>query len=79
MFGCESCGTEKLVAAACGRLEEPQRCDQCNKSWTMKLLHNRCWFQNKQLIKMQVRSEGDLEHLQLMCPALVFGPFWGEL
>jgi DNA replicative helicase MCM subunit Mcm2 (Cdc46/Mcm family) len=55
MFGCESCGTEKLVAAACGRLEEPQRCDQCNKSWTMKLLHNRCWFQNKQLIKMQVQ------------------------
>ena len=54
MFGCESCGTEKLVAAACGRLEEPQRCDQCSKSWTMKLLHNRCWFQNKQLIKMQV-------------------------
>ena len=54
MFGCESCGTEKLVPAACGRLEEPQRCDQCNKSWTMKLLHNRCWFQNKQLIKMQV-------------------------
>lgn len=55
-FGCEACGFEKLVPAACGRLEEPQRCDACNATWTMKLLHNRCWFQNKQLIKMQVRA-----------------------
>lgn len=65
-FGCEACGFEKLVPAACGRLEEPQRCDACNATWTMKLLHNRCWFQNKQLIKMQENPnaipEGETPH-----------------
>ena len=53
-FGCESCGAEEMVPAACGRLQEPQKCGGCGASWTMKLLHNRCCFQNKQLIKMQV-------------------------
>lgn len=54
-FACEACGAEVMVPTSCGRLEEPTSCTGCGKNWTMKLLHNRCLFLNRQLIKMQVR------------------------
>ena len=53
-FACESCSAEVMVPTSCGRLEEPTNCAGCGKNWTMKLLHNRCLFLNRQLIKMQV-------------------------
>lgn len=65
-FGCEVCGAEEMVPAACGRLAEPVECTSCAKKWTMKLLHNRCFFLNRQLIKMQENPnaipEGETPH-----------------
>ena len=55
MFQCETCGNETMVACDRGRIEEPSVCNSCAGKFTMKLLHNRCGFMNKQLIKMQVR------------------------
>ncbi len=55
-----------MVPTSCGRLEEPTNCSGCGKSWTMKLLHNRCLFLNRQLIKMQVLPAATLRCRRLI-------------
>lgn len=37
-----------------GLVEEPNRCGQCSKKYTQRLLHNRSSFYDKQILKMQV-------------------------
>ena len=56
VFQCETCSNETIVACDRGRIDEPAVCSGCAGKFTMKLLHNRCGFMNKQLIKMQVGS-----------------------
>ena len=56
MFQCETCSNETMVQCDRGRIDEPTVCTGCAGKFTMKLLHNRCGFMNKQLIKMQVQS-----------------------
>lgn len=55
---CESCGHEEMVASQLGHLEEPLICgnQMCRNKWTMKMVHNRSTFHNKQIVKMQVRD-----------------------
>ena len=55
MFQCESCSHETHVGCDRGRIDEPSACTNCGAKWAMKLLHNRCGFMNKQIIKMQAR------------------------
>ncbi|KAK9816651.1 hypothetical protein WJX72_003304 [[Myrmecia] bisecta] len=68
VFKCDSCGHVEAVVNDMGRIEEPSRCGngQCNSQWTMKLMHNRSYFNNKQLIKMQENPnaipEGETPH-----------------
>ena len=36
-----------------GKVEEPTVCNHCQNKFTMRLLHNRSEFSNKQMIKLQ--------------------------
>lgn len=49
-----------------GRVEEPLRCTNCGAQRTMQIVHNRCLFTNKQLIKLQETPEnipeGEMPH-----------------
>ena len=53
---CEKCGHEEMVPSQLGHLEEPLLCgnQMCREKWTMKMVHNRSTFHNKQIVKMQV-------------------------
>lgn len=55
-FVCEKCGHEEMVPSQLGHLEEPLVCGNpmCREKWTMKMVHNRSTFHNKQIVKMQV-------------------------
>ena len=55
-FVCEKCGHEEMVPSQLGHLEEPLVCENptCREKWTMKMVHNRSTFHNKQIVKMQV-------------------------
>ena len=56
VFKCQKCGTEEWRHNDRGRIEEPKRCPEpsCNTQWSMSMIHNRCAFYNKQIVKMQV-------------------------
>ena len=56
-FVCEKCGHEEMVVSQLGHLEEPLICGNqlCRERWTMKMVHNRSTFHNKQIVKMQAR------------------------
>ena len=59
-FKCEQCGAEELVQNVVGHIEEPKRCanEACRANWSLKMVHNRSLFLNKQIVKMQVRRPG---------------------
>lgn len=69
LFACEVCQAEDLKPSDRGRIDEPTKCTACGSTMTMKLLHNRSYFNNKQLIKMQVGKirlpPGDTLHYHL--------------
>ncbi len=56
---CEKCGHEEMVPSQLGHLEEPLLCgnQMCRAKWTMKMVHNRSTFHNKQIVKMQVQQD----------------------
>ena len=64
-FVCEKCGHEEMVASQLGHLEEPLICgnQMCREKWTMKMVHNRSTFHNKQIVKMQVLPISPLSDL----------------
>lgn len=39
-----------------GRIDEPTSCNLCANTMSMELVHNRCLFTDKQMIRLQVRS-----------------------
>lgn len=52
-FQCDVCGKNEAVFSNAGRLEEPSRCGNCHNGFTMRLIHNRSRFSDKQMVKMQ--------------------------
>ncbi|CAL5219531.1 g1382 [Coccomyxa viridis] len=73
-FVCEKCGHEEMVPSQLGHLEEPLLCgnQMCRAKWTMKMVHNRSTFHNKQIVKMQENPnaipEGETPHnVTLLC------------
>lgn len=52
-FRCTNCHKSEAAALQRGRVVEPQTCDHCKKQRTFELLHNRCAFEDKQLVKLQ--------------------------
>jgi DNA replicative helicase MCM subunit Mcm2 (Cdc46/Mcm family) len=39
-----------------GRVEEPDRCGDCQNRDCMELINNRCQYTNKQIVRVQVGS-----------------------
>jgi DNA replication licensing factor MCM4 len=56
-FRCASCGATAEVAVDRGRVEEPAQCTACSIRHSMVLVHNRCTFKDKQLVKLQETPE----------------------
>ena len=71
-FQCGQCGAPgEPVFIDRGRIEEPQQCSECEAKFVMRLIHNRCVFANKQLVRMQETPdaipEGETPHSVSMC------------
>lgn len=52
-FRCTICHATVTVELDRGRIEEPTFCTRCNTRQCMEMIHNRCAFTDKQLVKMQ--------------------------
>lgn len=37
-----------------GRIDEPSSCHMCGNTMSMELVHNRCLFTDKQMVRLQV-------------------------
>lgn len=60
------CGHETHCTVDSGRVEEPNQCEACQSKFSMRLIHNRSRFVNKQMIKLQESPdhipEGETPH-----------------
>lgn len=62
MFSNKSVGVSSCLGRSCssqvmidrGRIEEPTSCLMCANTMSMELVHNRCLFTDKQMIRLQV-------------------------
>lgn len=52
-FRCCSCANTQDVLIQRGRIDEPTRCETCRMQGSMELIHNRCLFSDKQLVRLQ--------------------------
>ncbi|DAZ92925.1 TPA: hypothetical protein N0F65_001081 [Lagenidium giganteum] len=52
-FRCTICHQTAQVELDRGRIEEPTFCQRCNTRHCMEMIHNRCVFTDKQMVKMQ--------------------------
>ena len=52
-FRCFMCCESVVVGIDRGKIEEPSQCASCNAGGAMELVHNRCMFTDKQLIRLQ--------------------------
>ncbi|RAW32282.1 DNA replication licensing factor [Phytophthora cactorum] len=52
-FRCAMCHATTQVALDRGRIEEPTSCTRCQARMSMEMIHNRCAFTDKQMVKMQ--------------------------
>jgi DNA replication licensing factor MCM4 len=52
-FQCCICGHDHQVSVDRGRVDEPKQCPSCNTKESFQLLHNRCFFNDKQLVRLQ--------------------------
>ena len=56
-FRCTSCRHTEERAVDNGRIEEPRSCNNCGAKNSMEMVHNRCCFGDKQMIKLQEAPE----------------------
>eukprot|EP00536_Pseudo-nitzschia_multiseries_P010422 jgi/Psemu1/203268/e_gw1.318.73.1 len=52
-FSCCVCGHDHQVSIDRGTVEEPKQCPSCNTKDSYSLVHNRCVFADKQLVRLQ--------------------------
>ena len=52
-FECALCKNTVEVEIDRGRVEEPTLCQHCHANHSFQLIHNRCLFMDKQMIKLQ--------------------------
>eukprot|EP00126_Sphaerothecum_destruens_P009742 Sdes_comp20576_c0_seq1m15477 len=57
MFECSLCNYNTVAEIDRGRIEEPLECANCKNLKTMRLIHNRSIFADKQCIKLQETPE----------------------
>jgi hypothetical protein len=60
-FKCTACGNTAEVMIDRGKIQEPDTCTGCQAKRSMSLVHNRCWFADKQMIKLQEAPENIAE------------------
>ena len=58
-FECNMCRNTVTVELDKGRITEPSQCDVCRAQQSMIIVHNRCGFKDRQLVKCQ-ESPGDI-------------------
>ena len=58
-FQCYICHATQSVAIDRGRIAEPAVCSSCEALYSMTLIHNRSYFTDKQVIKLQ-ESPGEI-------------------
>ena len=58
-FECNMCRNTVAVELDKGRITEPSQCDVCRAQQSMIIIHNRCGFKDRQLVKCQ-ESPGDI-------------------
>lgn len=56
-FRCSVCGASVTVVIDRGKIAEPTSCAACSAPGAMTLVHNRCVFADKQLIRLQERPD----------------------
>ena len=56
-FQCMMCRSTTEVMIDRGRIQEPNTCTNCSARMCMQMVHNRCWFTDKQLVKLQEAPE----------------------
>ncbi|KAJ8042333.1 DNA replication licensing factor mcm4-A [Holothuria leucospilota] len=56
-FRCYVCSFETSVEIDRGRIPEPTVCRNCQTKYSMGLVHNRCQFSDKQMVKLQESPE----------------------
>lgn len=52
-FVCSLCRATCEVMIDRGRIEEPKSCPNCQNKYCMSMVHNRCLFMDKQMIRLQ--------------------------
>jgi len=52
-FRCSVCAREETVAIDRGHIHEPVKCAGCKTAHPFRLVHNRCVFTDKQVVKLQ--------------------------
>merc|ERR1712156_1183791 len=53
LFRCSVCKFEASVEVEKGRIAEPTLCTNCNTNHSFTMVHNRCHFKDKQMVKLQ--------------------------
>ena len=53
LFRCSVCRFEATVEVEKGRIAEPTLCTNCNTNHSFAMVHNRCHFKDKQMVKLQ--------------------------
>lgn len=72
-FRCAICGCTASVENVRGRISEPLSCPRadCRHQGTMELIHNRCIFSDKQIVRLQETPEsipaGQTPHSVTLC------------
>ena len=52
-FRCSLCDFSVVVGIERGKITEPERCQKCRTLHSLNLVHNRCKFADKQIVRLQ--------------------------
>jgi len=70
-FKCHDCGNTKQEFISRGRIFEPDFCDNCKQRYSFQMIHNNCYFSDKQHVKLQETPEtvpeGETPHTVHLC------------
>jgi DNA replication licensing factor MCM4 len=70
-FKCVTCGLQKNEFIQRGRILEPDICENCHERYSFQMVHNACYFSDKQHVKLQETPEsipeGETPHTVHLC------------
>ena len=70
-FKCFKCHNTRTEFIQRGRIIEPDNCENCKNRYTFQMVHNSCYFSDKQHVKMQETPEtvpeGETPHTVHLC------------